>query len=130
MALTIVTQPQSVLVDQSASTATFTTSAIEPLSGDLTVSYQWRIKDVNGTVYNNLPGATNRVLTLAPLANYDMDSVLAVASVTADGTTQTVSSVAVTFAIKLSGDIYSPWEQNTFETGQNRVRRLQQLGHL
>jgi hypothetical protein len=130
MALQIVLQPQSVLVDQSTSTATFTTSAIEPLSGFLTVNYQWRIKDVNGTSYSNLPGATNNVLSLAPVASYDMDSVIAVASVTASGTTQTVSSVPATYAIRLSGDIYSPWEVNTFESGQNRVRRLSQLGYL
>lgn len=130
MALQIVLQPQSVLVDQSTSTATFTTSAIEPLSGFLTVDYQWRIKDVNGTTYSDLPGATSNVLELAPVASYDMDSVIAVASVAANGTTQSVSSVAVTYAIRLSGDQYSPWEQNTFETGQNRVRRLQNLGYL
>lgn len=130
MALQIVIQPESVLVNQSTSSATFTTSAIEPLSGFLTVNYQWRIKDVNGTSYSNLSGATNRVLTLAPVASYDMDSVIAIASVTANGLTQTVSSVPVTYAIRLSSDIYSPWEQNTFETGPNRVRRLSQLGYL
>ena len=130
MALQIVLQPQSVLVDQSTSTAVFNTSAIEPLSGSLSVSYQWRIKDVNGTTYSNIAGQTSRTLQLAPVASYDMDSVIAVASVAANNTTQSVTSVAVTYAIRLSGDIYSPWEQNTFETGRNRVRRLQNLGYL
>lgn len=130
MALQFVIQPESVLVDQSASSVTFTTSAIEPLSGFASVSYQWRTKDVDGTTYSNIGGATNRTLTLAPIASYDNDSFIAVATVSTNGVTQSVSSVAVTFAIKLSGDIYSPWEVNTFESGQNRVRRLSQLGYL
>ena len=131
MALQFVTQPQSVLVDQSVTSVTFTTSAIEPLSGFAAVSYQWRIKDTAANApYNNIAGATTRILTIAPIASFDMDSVLAVATVSTNGLTQSISSNAVTFAIRLSGDRYSPWEQNTFETGQNRVRRLSQLGYL
>ena len=130
MALQIVLQPESVLVDQSASSVTFSTSAIEPLSGFASVSYQWRTKDVNGTTYNNVAGATSRTLTLAPIASFDNDSFIAIATVSTNGVTQSVSSVAVTYAIRLSSDYYSQWEVNAFESGQNRVRRLSQLGYL
>ena len=126
MALQIVTQPQSVLVDQSVSSVTFSTSAIDPLSGNARVFYQWRIKDVNGTVYTNIAGATSSTLTLAPIASYDNDSIIAVANTSITSLT----SNAVTYAIRLSSDRYSPWEVNTFESGQNRVRRLSQLGYL
>lgn len=135
MALQFVTQPVSQVVDQSVSSVTFSTSAIEPLSGFLTVNYQWRTKDANGSTYSNLSngsgiaGATTRALTLAPIANFDNDLFIAVANVTANGTTQSVSSLPATFAIRLSGDKYSEWETLT-ETGVNRVRRLQVLGYL
>jgi len=130
MALQFVIQPESVLVDQSVSSVTFTASAIEPLSGFAPVSYQWKTKDVDGTTYDNIAGATNNTLTLAPIASFDNDSFIVVASVSTNGFVQSISSIPATFAIRLSGDKYSPWEVNTFESGQNRVRRLANLGYL
>jgi hypothetical protein len=126
MALQFVTQPQSVLVDQSASSVTFSTSAIDPLSGNAVVSYQWRVRDVDGTTYSNVAGATSRTLTLAPIAGFDNDNFIVIARTTLESLT----SVEATFAIRLSGDRFSPWEVNTFESGQNRVRRLQALGYI
>lgn len=125
MALTIVTQPQSVLVPQNQTSVTFTVSGLD---GAKAVTYQWRRQDTGGASgYVNIAGATSNSLTLAPIANYDNDTFVALVSSTSVG--QALSSDIVTFGIRLSADIYSPWETPT-ETGANRVRRLQNLGYL
>ncbi len=127
MALQIVLQPSSVLVDQSASSVTFSVSAIDPSSPSSTVTYQWRTKDVAGTDYTNVAGATSPSLVLSPIASFDNDTFVAIVS----GTTVAapLSSNIVTYGIRLSSDKYSEWETPT-ETGVNRVRRLQVLGYL
>lgn len=125
MAYEFVLQPQSVLVDQSASSVTFRASAFDDLFPSRTVTYQWRRQDTGGTPgYVNI-GTNSPQLTLSPIANYDNDLFIVLAT----SNSVTLTSAPATFGIRLSGDIYSPWETAT-ETGTNRVRRLQVLGYL
>jgi len=125
----ILLQPESVFVDQSASSVTFSTSgstAGTSLSSEEVV-YQWYQKDVAGEDFEAISGETGTSLTLAPLAEYDNDTFRA--GLSAAGAEEEVYTNAVTFGIRLSSDIYGPWETPT-EVGSNRVRRLHNLGYL
>jgi len=122
MALQIVKQPVDQLVYQNTASVTFSVSGIDLDAPAASVSYQWRRKDTGVSEnFVNIAGATSPILELAPAEAYDNDLFVALVG--------TLSSNIVTFGIRLSGDIYSPWETLT-ESGSNRVRRLQHLGYL
>lgn len=131
MALTIVRQPVSVLVNEGQSSVTFSVSAINPDSPSEVVYYLWRTQDsVNPAGYVGVAGAdtfsnANKDLELSPVSAFDNDTFVALIS----GVTQPLSSVIVTFGIRLSSDIYSGFETLT-EVGSNRVRRLFNLGYV
>ena len=135
MALTIVRQPESVLVKEGQSSITFTVSAIDPAAPSRAVHYLWRTQDsVNpagfaGVAGASTLGANNFQITLSPVSAFDNDTFVALIS----GVTSTVgvflSSNFVTFGIRLSSDVYSGFETLT-EVGSNRVRRLHNLGYL
>lgn len=125
----IVTQPQSVFVDEGSSSVTFSTSGITAgttISGS-SVVYRWFTKDQGTGDATVVAGETNSSLTLSPASEYDNDTFYA--GLSAEGAEQEVFTNTVTFAIRLSGDQYSAWETAT-ESGSNRVRRLRLLGYL
>jgi len=130
MANVIITlQPESVFVNEGASSVTFSTSGTTvgtSISGNPVV-YQWYSQDATGGGFVALDGETSRELVLAPLAEYDNDTFRA--GLSAIGAAAEVFTNPVTFAIRLTGDKYSAWETPT-ESGTNRVRRLQVLGYL
>lgn len=122
-------QPESVFVNEGASSVTFSTSGttLGTSLSDNPVVYQWYQKDTLSQTFTAINGETSEDLTLSPLAEYDNDSFRA--GLSALGASNEVFTDTVTFAIRLSGDKYSAWETPT-ETGVNRVRRLQALGYL
>jgi hypothetical protein len=125
----IVTQPQSVFVDEGTSSVTFSTSGITTgttLSGRPVV-YRWFTKNGGTGSPSLVSGQTNPTLTLSPVANFDNDTFYA--GLSAGGADSEVLTDEVTFAIRLSGDQYKDWETAT-ESGANRVRRLSLLGYL
>jgi hypothetical protein len=129
MALTIVRQPVSVLVEEGSSSVTFTVSGIDSAKPSDLVNYQWRRKDTGvSTEYVNIAGAINATLVLQPVEAYDNDTFVALVSGPST-LNNPLSSNIVTFGIRLSGDIYSGFETLT-EVGSNRVRRLFNLGYL
>lgn len=129
MALQIVIQPVDQLVYQNVTSVTFSVSGIDSATPSDPVSYQWRRKDTGvSTDYVDIAGATNPTLVVEPAEEYDNDTFFALVSGPSTENNP-LSSNIVTFGIRLSGDIYSPWETLT-ESGTNRVRRLQNLGYL
>jgi hypothetical protein len=129
MALQIIKQPADQLVYQNVASVTFSVSGIDSAKPSDPVNYQWRRKDTGvSTEYVNIAGATNPTLVLEPAEAYDNDTFVALVSGPSTENNP-LSTNIVTFGIRLSGDIYSPWETLT-ESGTNRVRRLQALGYL
>jgi hypothetical protein len=120
----IVTQPQSVFVNENSSSVTFTTSGTFAGGG---VTYRWFTRNGGTGSPAVVVGATSNSLTLSPIASYDNDTFYA--GLSAPGVDAEVFTNEVTFAIRLSGDKYSAWETAT-ESGTNRVRRLYNLGYL
>jgi hypothetical protein len=136
MALTIVRQPVSVLVNEGSSSVTFTVSAIDPSLPAGEVKYLWRTQDsVIPAGYNPLGGTSgsfntgNTQLTLSPASAFDNDTFVALISGVTTTNNAYLSSNIITFGIRLSGDVYSGFETLT-EVGSNRVRRLHNLGYL
>jgi hypothetical protein len=130
MAFQFVTQPQSVLVPQNATSVFFNASAIDPDFKSRTVTYQWRRKDTGvSTSYVNIaaPAGINSTLELKPLTQYDNDTFVVLVSTTS--VAQALTSNEVTFGIRLSGDSFSNFETLT-ESGPNRRRRLVALGYV
>jgi len=126
----ILTQPQSVFVDENSSAVTFSTSGttLGTTLSDYEVAYQWYQKDALDETFIAMEGEDNETLVLTPLAEFDNDSFKA--GLSAKGVeNEEVFTQVVTFAIRLSGDEYNEFETPT-ETGANRVRRLFNLGYI
>lgn len=128
MALIITTQPQSVLVNQ-GDNATFTVAAS---SNNEPLTYQWQRADAgNPTNFSNIADETSDTLTITTAAADDNDKIRCLVD---DGDVSSVTSSVATLAVRTvapdSAAVYSPWEVSPDETGQNRVRRLQNLGYL
>lgn len=126
MALQFVLQPIDVLVPEGSTSVTFTASASDPGNS---VIYQWRRKDTGvSTSYINIAGATNnQLIILSPLAEYDNDTFVVLAS--SSSVTSALTSNVVTFGVRLSGDSFSNFE-TLDESGPNRRRRLVALGYV
>lgn len=125
----ILTQPQSVFVDENSSSVTFSTSGttLGTSLSDNPVVYQWYTQDAAGGGYSPIVGETSEDLVLSPTEAYDNDTFYA--GLSAVGAEEEVSTNIVTFAIRLSSAQYKEWEVPG-ETGVNRVRRLLHLGYL
>jgi hypothetical protein len=125
----ILTQPQSVFVDEGTSSVTFSTSGTTlgtSLSNNPVV-YQWYSEDASGGGFVALEGEVSADLTLDPIEAYDNDTFKA--GLSAVGAEDEVFTNVVTFGIRLSSAKYKEWEVPG-ETGENRVRRLQVMGYL
>jgi hypothetical protein len=124
----VVFQPQSFLVTEGTS-VTFSTSGSllgTPLSGE-TVVYQWLSSGDSGVTFGNIPAATNDSYTVTALRVFD--NYVYKASLSASGVDAQVFTNNATLAIRLTGDIYAPWEVGV-ESGTNRFRRLFALGYV
>lgn len=125
----ILTQPQSVFVDENSSSITFSTSGttIGTSLSDNPVVYQWYTQDASGGGYSPIVGEISEDLVLSPVESFDNDTFKA--GLSASGADEEVFTNEVTFGIRLSSAAYKEWEVPG-ETGLNRVRRLQVLGYL
>ena len=127
----VVIQPSSQLVNENTS-VTFSVSgslAGTSLSAE-TVAYQWQSAPAGSSTYTAAAGTNNldsyNVVAIGALDDYTYRARLSAAGVDA-----AVYSDVVTLAIRTSAESpYDQWEVNTFESGQNRVRRLSNLGYL
>jgi hypothetical protein len=127
----VVIQPASQLVNENV-TVTFSVSgslAGTSLSGQ-TIVYQWQSAAAGSSSYTNAAGSSTgtdyTVTAIGALDDYTYR-----ASLSAGGVDSIVYSDIVTLAIRTSAESpYDQWEMNTFESGQNRVRRLSHLGYL
>ena len=126
----IVTQPSSILVNENTS-VTFSVSgslAGTPLSGK-TVVYQWQSAPKGGSFTPAAGTKTNSDYTVVAIGL--LDDYTYRASLSASGVNSAVFSNVVTLAIRTSGEApYDKFETNTFESGQNRFRRLKVLGYV
>lgn len=130
MALIITTQPQSVLVNQ-GDDATFTVTVSSNIETP-TIAYKWQRADAGSpTNFSDIGGGTSDTLVITTDAADDNDKIRVVVE---DDDSNPVTSSVATLAVRTiapdSAAVYSPWEVSPEETGQNRVRRLHNLGYL
>ena len=127
----VITQPVSQLVNENTS-VTFSVSgslAGTTLSGEEIV-YLWQKAAPGSSSYSSAAGS-NTGTDYTVVAVGALDDYTYRARLSAGGVDAAVYSNVVTLAIKTSAESpYDQWEVNTFESGQNRVRRLSHLGYL
>jgi hypothetical protein len=127
----IVTQPISRLVNENTS-VTFSVSgslAGTSLSANPVV-YLWQTAAAGSTSFTTAPG-TNNTANYTVLAVGSLDDQTYRARLSAAGVDAAVFSDVVTLAIRTSAESpYDKYEANTFESGQNRFRRLWALGYV
>jgi hypothetical protein len=124
----IVLQPQTFLVTE-GTTVTFSTSGSllgTSLSGE-TIVYQWLSSGDSGVNFGNIPSATDSSYTVTAVRS--LDNYVYKASLSASGVESAVFTNNATLAIRLTGDIYAPWEVG-IESGKNRFRRLWTMGYV
>jgi len=129
--VSVVIQPVSQLVNENTS-VTFNVSGSllgTPLSGNAIV-YQWQRAAAGSSSYTNAPGSSTGT-SYTVVAESALDDYTFRARLSASGVDSAVFSNVATLAIRTSAESpYDQWEVNTFESGQNRVRRLRLLGYL
>lgn len=127
----IVTQPVSKLVNENTS-VTFSVSgslAGTTLSANPVV-YLWETAPQGSTSFTAAPG-TNNSTDYNVVAVGSLDDQTYRARLSAEGVDSAVYSNVVTLAIRTSAESpYDKFETNTFESGQNRFRRLKVLGYV
>lgn len=129
--VSVVIQPVSQLVNENVS-VTFSTSgslAGTALSGN-TVVYQWQSAP-KGSYNFTAAAGTNTNASYVVTAVQALDDYTYRARLSAGGVDAAVYSDVVTLAIKTSAESpYDKFEKNTFESGENRFRRLYNLGYV
>lgn len=129
--VTVVIQPVSQLVNENTS-VTFSVSG--SLAGTSlsarTVVYLWESAAPGSGSYSAAAG-TNNQANYTVLAIGALDDTTYRARLSASGVEAAVYSNIVTLAIKTSAESpYDKFETNTFESGENRFRRLKVLGYV